>query len=241
MIFPTKTQDRSRHVFNYFSIVVRGSFNPAILHPEWFRRYKILPEQEISYAESQQELATIGDIKFVGSPLYVTPQETVILFPSIGVMVTRDRYNVFTRKQENIESLKTVTSKIYRLLSHTPVTAIGNNFEAHWKLEKGAKDILEKLFIGSDYMIASAFGKEYSIGGQISAARNGCQISMRLEGSKQVEDGVYVNFNFHRDLPNKSTDELVMTIDEKFFDDLKEARKICRILLGISNAHTGEE
>lgn len=36
-------------------IVLFGSFNPAIFHPEWFERYGILPIQDTQWAKDKKQ------------------------------------------------------------------------------------------------------------------------------------------------------------------------------------------
>ena len=45
-------------MLSFSSIVLLGHFNPAIFHPEWLDRYKILPVQEIQWAEGEKPKRT---------------------------------------------------------------------------------------------------------------------------------------------------------------------------------------
>src|SRR5437762_8820921 len=47
-------------------VVMLGSFNPAILHPQWFLRQKLIGEEEALDAKVKVVAAEVADVSFAG-------------------------------------------------------------------------------------------------------------------------------------------------------------------------------
>lgn len=101
------------------SIVLLGSFNPAIFHPEWFRRHSLLGESECEKASVQ-----------------VISQEIAMF--SIGwvaVDVTADRIALTTNQSAYFEPLRDLILGVFTLLNHTPIRVIAVNWMLHYKAD----------------------------------------------------------------------------------------------------------
>jgi hypothetical protein len=99
------------------SIVLVGSFNPAIFHPAWFAREKLI----------QQEEADRADVKIVS---------TEVSFFSIGwvaLEVTSDRFVARTTQIQHVEPLRDLVRGTFGLLRHTPVKQMGLNRRAQFR------------------------------------------------------------------------------------------------------------
>ena len=72
------------------SVVLVGSFNPAIFHPTWFAREKLI----------QQEEADRADIKIV------SPEVSVFSIGWLQLEVTLDRFAARTSQIQNLEPLR---------------------------------------------------------------------------------------------------------------------------------------
>lgn len=96
------------------SIVLIGSFNPGIFHPEWFRRQEILMPQE-----------TTTDVKIV----MVSPELTQVHFGSLVLKleVLPERFLLETQTASQGEKLQDILVNVLTTLPHTPVTACGLN------------------------------------------------------------------------------------------------------------------
>ena len=99
------------------SIVLVGSFNPAIFHPAWFAREKLI----------QREEAERADLRIV------SPEVSVFSIGWLGLEVTLDRFAASTTQIQHIEPLRDLVLGTFGLLRHTPVKQIGINRLAHYR------------------------------------------------------------------------------------------------------------
>jgi hypothetical protein len=99
------------------SIVLVGSFNPAIFHPTWFAREKLI----------QREEAERADLKIV------SPQVSVFSIGWLGLEVTLDRFAARTKQIQHVEPLRDLVLGTFGLLRHTPVDHLGINRQAHYR------------------------------------------------------------------------------------------------------------
>ncbi len=99
------------------SVVLVGSFNPAIFHPVWFAREKLI----------QQEEADRADVKIVSHDV------SVFSIGWLAVEVTLDRFAARTTQVQNLEPLRDLVLGAFGLLRHTPVKQMGINRIAHFR------------------------------------------------------------------------------------------------------------
>lgn len=97
------------------SIVLVGSFNPAILHPQWFARHGLIPEGEAETAE-----ATV-----------VSPRFTAVEFTWFTLQVMDERFTATTTDPSRYRALEECVSGVFALLEFTPIVAMGLNSERH--------------------------------------------------------------------------------------------------------------
>src|SRR2546421_10608140 len=93
------------------SIVLLGSLNPGIFHPEWFRRQEILLPPEAEEAKIE----------------VVSPQATEVKFLDMKLDVFPDRLVLETSDVSRAEKLQDLLLNVLAKLPHTPVTACGLN------------------------------------------------------------------------------------------------------------------
>ena len=191
-------------------IVIAGSFNPTIIQPSFLRRYKILTEQEIAASEieddeKQESKAQMG---IVVPRLLISGGQTILIFQNLVFEVTRDRFQVTLKTGSDPKIATDSIKKLFTVLEHTPVTAIGFNFIAHWKTS-GGRDRLNKLFTGDSSVFSKVFGNKVSVGGRVRFEYLNSKVLLETEPSAQMENGVYFNFNFHFDLAPPSAEMLV--------------------------------
>jgi hypothetical protein len=215
-------------------VVVVGHFNPAIIHPEWFRRFKLLPEEEIAASQTEHVVSQPAPgLQMIEGPMTtVTPFRTEISFTSYHLLVTPDRFQLSATKENSFFQLPILAIKIFSLLSHTPTRAVGFNFEAHWGLQESEMTVLRRIFCANEDKISAIFGEDYEIGGKLAFNKNDCRITLRLERSVQLNGAVYINFNFHRDISSQEAEVLIDIIRSNFNNDLQQAKTIAVTLLG---------
>ncbi len=221
------------------SIVFLGHFNPIIMHPQWFNRYKVLPIQETQKAEGEKP--KVIEIPYEGKKVVleeasltsVTAGYAYIPFPSLTIEVTLDRYVCSSTKSENFNLIKEVTVKTFNILEHTPIKSVGTNFEGHWKCKSSAQDTLKSLFAKDDDSFKNKFGDEYHIGGAISFQENGRRVTLRINKSNLLDNGVHFNFNFHKGgLEAQQAKEAVEIINTNYNDDINNSIKLAKELIG---------
>ncbi|MFC3115962.1 hypothetical protein [Cellvibrio fontiphilus] len=102
------------------SIVLVGSFNPKIFHPEWFIRKGIV--EPWSY-EDDKELIQVQD--YAG---FCFPDEK-------RVSVLLDRFSITTPYASEQLSIKDIVQSTFSILSETPLYQLGMNYSATIKLD----------------------------------------------------------------------------------------------------------
>jgi hypothetical protein len=216
------------------SIVILGNFNPVIFQTEWFSRFKILPEQEIAATLEEKVVSRPSpNIQIVeGYKTSITPYKTELNFPSFKLLVLPIRFEFSTIIKNCFSELLNSTIKIFELLSHTPINSIGINFDTHLIIDN-CDQTLRQLFSASPEKAREAFGESYKVGGKFFISYNDSKTEVVVEPSNLIENGVYIRFNFHREIASRNTAELLSVIRENYNVDLKNADKISKTLLSI--------
>lgn len=106
-----------------FNIVLLGSFNPAIFHPEWFVRHELVGE---SVLETAKVVVVSRDV-------------TEFSLNSIRLFCNDSRLTIAVSNMAHVEPLMDVLMGMLKLLSHLPITAAGLNNEAVYKVESEAR------------------------------------------------------------------------------------------------------
>tara|TARA_R110002110_G_scaffold414951_1_gene647104 strand:- start:384255 stop:384965 length:711 start_codon:yes stop_codon:yes gene_type:complete len=97
------------------SIVLVGSFNPSIFHPEWFIK-KGLVSSDWDYQKDPE-----GD-------LLITREVSQIPFPDeIVLTVQQNKFILGSHLASNFESLKDLVTSTFEILKETPVSLLGMN------------------------------------------------------------------------------------------------------------------
>ena len=112
----------SRFVSEIFesSIVVGGNFNPAIFSPYWMEKNNLIGSDVAKNAlESPSLIITNQALRFETEwfVLQVLPQQFSL-----------------TSKGAIAPMMRDLAEQVFLLLPHTPVTAVGLNFQGHYKI-----------------------------------------------------------------------------------------------------------
>ncbi len=100
------------------SVVIVGSFNPAIFHPEWFLRQKLISDQDAKEARINVVSSQVTDVQLCGIKL--------VCFP--------DRFSLGTSNISHAARIQDLLVQIFTLLPHTPIKACGINLVAHFQV-----------------------------------------------------------------------------------------------------------
>jgi hypothetical protein len=173
------------------SIVLLGSFNPGILHPEWFRRQEILMPQEADAAE----------IKLV------SPEVTQVRFLDLKLDVLPERFTLETQDASRAEKLQDILINVLTKLPHTPVTACGLNNalqfdlkdEAYW--HKIGHALAPKELIWNDLLEKP--GMQQLV---IKSERRGdfpgeVNVTVAPSNNPKMPHGLFVGSNYHYRVP----------------------------------------
>jgi hypothetical protein len=105
------------------SIVLIGSMNPKIFHPEWFIRKEIVEEWDYS----QDEVVSLPDLAQIELPN--ERKLTVFL----------NKFSILTPLATEYQSIKDLVIHTFSLLSETPINQIGMNFNSVIKIPDEGK------------------------------------------------------------------------------------------------------
>jgi hypothetical protein len=100
-----------KHKAEEASIVLVGSFNPRIFHPEWFRRHDLISDHDLS--DAVVELVHNELSKF-----------------SLGwcqIEVLHERFVSRTNDASRFDALRDLVISTFKILEHTPITTMGIN------------------------------------------------------------------------------------------------------------------
>src|SRR5438128_7714194 len=102
------------------TLVFVGSFNPAIFHPEWFGRMKLVAEQDAKDA--------LPDLKFLSH------EAADVTVAGIHLQCLPERLTLSTPNPARYEQLQELTVAMLEILPHTPFRACGINHSVHYSV-----------------------------------------------------------------------------------------------------------
>jgi hypothetical protein len=185
------------------TIVGAGSFNPAIVHPQWLAAKQLIPQELAEHA-----LQPGGE-----RPMIVSPQVSAFFADWLSVQVT-DQQAIFSTVDQARESdLRDLVRSFFELLPETPVDGIGINADVHFRTEDPRawhafgdrflpKDFWEPIFAGDKWKDRGD-GKHVGMRVMtVEVARNDPEAPghVRVELAPSVRiipNGVYVGINAH--------------------------------------------
>jgi len=203
------------------NIVVIGSFNPAIFHPEWFKSNEILPTSETQAALENADA------------LIVTRELTQIKFESIVLKAAPDRFELATERADWRSDLGPVVASVFRALGHTPVTIVGFNVILHRGV-RSVSEVMNKWIPLENLAQAFATGSDTQVprlGGTIKSRWGEYTSVMGMEPSSRGSDGMFLTQNYERNLRGGAK-ELVTVVKEDWEKVLKRADEVATMLLG---------
>ena len=172
-------------------IILIGSFNPAIYHPEWFSRMGLIREEEakapkIDVVHSEITSETIGNIR---------------------IQVQSNRFAAHTMNAGEYEVLRDLVIGTFKSLPHTPIRLMGINFEAHYKMS--SVEAWHRL--GDRLAPKGPWGDTLKQPGMISLTMEGQRpdnytgyLRVKVEPSRQIKNGVgvFIAVNDHYEIPD---------------------------------------
>lgn len=171
------------------SIVLLGSLNPGIFHPEWFRRQDILSPQDADAAE----------IKIV------SPEVTEVLFLDMKLDVFPNRLVLETFDASRAEKLQDIVLNVLAKLPHTPITACGLNNTIQFDLaDEGYWHKIGHILAPKELIWNSVLENPgmalLSVKGALPGDFPG-EVNINVAPSRKFVHGLLVGSNFHYAVP----------------------------------------
>jgi len=183
------------------SIVVVGSFNPAIFQPAWIAQNSLLPEEEMDGFYNEQIVKKIPEFGLeigTGQPFQVNNDQAVAIFKSFSLQVVRNRFSTTITSDDNT-TIKFIR-KVFKMLPETPIHSYGINFNVHIEFVEDYNEIIDNLFDRKPLFLDS-FGNDVELGFTMKSKFKGSILKTSIERSVKSENGIYLASNFHHDTP----------------------------------------
>lgn len=203
------------------AIVVLGDFNPAIFSPDWLDRNALIGKADADEARERTS----------GQPLLVSHQVSAFETKWFALQVVENQFSL-TSKDALSPAFKDLAVGMFQLVPHTPVTAVGLNFLAHFKL--GSKeefhrvgDVLAPKTIWNDLYPEEAAGlADLTI--RIQRNKRGEPLKTKderrisVQPSNKIRFGVYITYNDHHDV--------TVSKDGEEVDKVRPAERVATII-----------
>lgn len=215
------------------SVVLVGTFNPAIFSPAWLAKMGLISDTALETAKIEYNLPEIA--KFAANDM--------------SYEVVSTRFQLRTENEPFIVA-SDATAKIFgELLPHTPIKQLGINFETHFS----TLSLEQRTNLGRALAPLEPWG---GFGSRIKqdASRRGGMVTLvmqesepndralghrqaRIEPSKKLnkETGVAIHINDHfeyqQDAKVSDATEVISILQNRFDDSLAESRKIAGELM----------
>src|SRR2546430_12878563 len=203
------------------TIVLLGSFNPAIFQPIWLATQKLIPEAEAEKAEIN----------------VITSDVAVFSLGWAALSIEKEKFILECDQPPFYEAARDLTFGTFRVLRHTPVKYLGINRRSHFKLEKPEmlltlghllapkahwNPVLKNPLLRSMRMLSERSDDQ----------RGG--INVTIEPSLRVSSGVFFQVNDHFEFPdNEPVSAATQVLVSVFQDSLARAEKIMQHLLSL--------
>lgn len=176
--------------FEGLTIVILGSFNPAIFHPLWFARSNLIRPEE---AEGVKPVIFEGQVAQFSADW-------------LSVQVTQDRFMLETKDPTKSQPLRDIAIGTFKILEHTPLTAFGLNRERHFHMLSeedwhsfghfyAPKDPWAAILQNPGLVTMTMEGKR--------ATSESNKVRVRIETSSKIAHGVRIHVHEHFDLGNQ--------------------------------------
>jgi hypothetical protein len=201
------------------TIVLVGSFNPAIFQPAWLAAQKLIPEAEA-------EKAAIN---------VITPDVAVFSIGWAALSIEKDKFIVESDQPAFYEAARDLIFGIFRVLRHTPVKYLGINCRSHFRVEKPEmlltmghllapkvywNDVVKNPLLRSMRMLSERTDGHHG------------SVNVTIEPSLRITPGVFLQVNDHFEFPdNEPVTAATGVLNSVFQDSLARAEKIMQHLL----------
>ncbi len=168
------------------TLVLAGAWNPEILSPAW------IAENILGLAPEAEDVVQIEFSPFVGAPPKYTMDEIVYVTSRDRLILAPVKFSV-----EAFKKARDIAGKILKMLPHTPIRAVGENFVF---TEPTPEPEALELFTAASSDLADVLNFEHEIAG--SSLRSIISFEKRKLNLTRKYDqrGLTISFNFHYDV-----------------------------------------
>ena len=219
------------------SIVLIGSFNPAIFTPAWFELHGLLPEGVAEVAKLE----------------IAHPQTTSFSAEWLILNVMPERFSAETVQAPDVRLLDLVVRTFKEYLNHTPLKMFGINRNVHFRVQS----LAERDRIGRTLAPVEPWGawsEELGLdgphGGMTSLTMSqldpkgrpeGGRINVKVEPSTRIGDGrtgVFVNVNDHYEADvnqRDPTEGVIKLLEENFEESIDRSNRLIDHVMSLAN------
>ena len=198
------------------SIVILGSFNPAIFHPIWFKANGLIKREEADKAKLE----------------ITNPMISIFQVEWFRLQVEIQRFLIQTESETHFELLSDLVIGTFSLLEHTPVSAMGLNRMMHFKMDSeeswnalgdkiAPKDVWQGVLQEPGLLSLVMQGPK-----QRPNQRAENVINVRIESSPRITPGIYIDVNNHFEIKDNDLQKVLKILKESWRDVLTNSRKI---------------
>jgi hypothetical protein len=214
---------------SHWSIVLLGSFNPAIFHPSWFEMHDVI----------SRDIAAIAETKVVHNEI------SIIELGDITINVEAGKFQVETSVAPEIRLLDFVSKVFGDVLPHSKIGSFGINKSVHFRASSNAKrtEIGRRLAPTEPW---GAFGDRLEnssgalLGGMMSIRMREIledddsrgHLEARVEPSNTIDKntGIFVTINRHYELKDVAEHagarEAIEKLDKEFESTLDSSDEL---------------
>lgn len=185
------------------SVVAVGAFNPAIFSPDWLERNQLIGQDDSDNAKKTLSLI-------------ISQQVTVFETEWFAFQVLDNQFSL-TSKGALTPAFKDLAVGILSLVPHTPITAIGLNFLAHFRLGTEAeyhkigdvvapKPIWNSLYPDKNTAGLANLTIRIQDAERGQTPRSGNEKRISVQPSGKVKFGVFLSLNDHREIVETKDD-----------------------------------
>ncbi len=192
------------------SIVILGTFNPAIFHHSWLLANDLISEQESEETEVKRVHPALSSM-FLGKWL--------------DLEVMRDRLSAICTTPPSFQTMRDLVQGIMKLLEHTPVTAIGMNFERTYSLRSEEKltTLINKHCPSQSWtdIIDPPGFKNVEVSRTTSSDNI---LNLKISLVDKVDFGLFIGCNYHRSPEGLTALQLIDMLNKEWKKNYEEFR-----------------
>jgi hypothetical protein len=188
------------------SIVMIGSFNPAIFQPRWLGTQQLIRKEEAENAKIAMIQAELADFSTEWFQL----------------QVLQNRFQLASNDPREFGPLRDLAAGIFSILPHTPVTMLGLSKLFHFKMPSvDSWHAIGHLLAPKEHWIAileTPGLRSMLMEGRRKEVINGGTVRVRVEPSTKVTPGLFVEINEEFKAPGDVESEGARWIPDRLND-----------------------